>query len=97
MELAATEKVGIEDVKKALKLAGKNIDVGIEIAKDGFTKEDLKYAPVVMANIKELIIFISEKPEVVAQIKDIDLIEGYELLLEGISVVRDVAEPGVKV
>lgn len=91
------EKVGIEDVKKAIRLAGKNIDVGIEIAKDGLNKEDLKYAPIVMANIKELVAFIASKPEVVEQIKDIDLVEGYELLLEGIAVAREVAEPGVKV
>lgn len=90
------EKLGVEDVKKALRIAGKNIDVGIEIAKDGVNKEDLKYAPVVMANIKELIAFIGEKPELIAQIKDIDLMEGYELLMEGIAIAKEVAEPGVK-
>lgn len=90
------QKYGIEDLQKCLVIAGKNIDVGLEIAKDGITKEDLKYAPNVMANIKELVAFIASKPQIVEQIKDIDLIEGYELLISGIQVVKDVAEPGIK-
>lgn len=90
------EKLGIEDLKVCLHIGAKNIDVGLEIAKDGINKEDLKYAPIVMANIKELIAFIASKPHVVEQIKDIDLMEGYELLLQAIQEARDVAEPGIK-
>lgn len=89
-------KLGVEDVKTCLKLAAKNIDVGIEIAKDGVNKDDLKYAPFVLANIKELVAFIAAKPEVVAQIKDIDLVEGYELLLLAIQEAKAVSEDGIK-
>lgn len=80
MQLAETEKKGTESLEKCIALATKNIVLGIEIGKGGVNAEDLKHVPQVFENVKELIEFISSKPELAAEIKDLDPMEGFVLI-----------------
>ena len=74
------EKKGIEDLSKCIELAVKNVSLGKEIAKDGVGWEDVKHAAQVFANVKELVEFVQSKPELAAEIKDIDPSEGFALV-----------------
>jgi len=77
-----SEKVehGIEDCKKVIELASKNIKLGIEIAKDGVNEADLISLPAAFENIKELIAFIASKPNLGEEIKDLDVLEGIAIV-----------------
>ncbi len=73
-------KVGTESIEKCLELGAKNFALGLKIAEGGLNKDDIIYATEAFNNIKELVEFIASKPEVVAEFKDIDPIEGLALL-----------------
>lgn len=84
------EKVGIEGLEKCIEIAAKNIKLGIEIAKDGLDASDMSHAPEAFANIKELVEFIASKPELAAEIKDLDPMEGFALLQKGYEAYKSV-------
>lgn len=75
-----SEQVGIENLEKCLDIAAKNLILGIEIGKDGLNEADLVKVPQLFENIKELIEFIADKPDLLKEIKDIDPMEGFKLL-----------------
>jgi hypothetical protein len=74
------EKVGIEGLEKCIELGAKNIVLGIKIGEGGLDASDIQYAPEAFKNIQELVAFIASKPELAAQIKDLDAAEGMLLL-----------------
>lgn len=76
------EKKGIEGLEKCMDIAAKNIALGIKIGKDGINSEDLVHVPELFKNIQELVEFIAAKPELAAEIKDIDAEEGFALLMK---------------
>lgn len=78
MELV--EKKGIEGIEKCLDLASKNVALGFKIAKDGVGADDIVHLPQVFENVKELVAFIAEKPEIADEIKDLDAAEGIQIL-----------------
>lgn len=84
------EKKGIEDLSKCIELASKNIALGIEIAKDGIDASDIKFAPQAFENVKELVEFIASKPELAAEIKDLDPMEGLALLQKGYESYKEI-------
>ncbi len=84
------EGQGIEDLKKCIQLAGKNIKLGMEIAEGGLDSSDLQYAAAAFSNIKDLIEFISEKPDLLAEIKDIDAAEGFALIQEAYKAFNEI-------
>jgi hypothetical protein len=91
-ELEVKKEEGIEDLKKAMELAGKNIALGIKIGKDGLSKDDIQFAPEVFNSVKELVEFISAKPELMKEIKDLDPMEGFELLKKGYDIYKEIAK-----
>lgn len=86
------EKKGTEALEKCIEIATKNIILGIEIGKDGINEADLKYVPQVFENVKELIEFISSKPELAAEIKDLDALEGFALIQKSYDSYKKVKE-----
>ncbi|GEM_PF-6958095 len=74
------ETYGTEGLEKVIDLGFKNVVLGIEIAKDGLNEADLLKAPQVFENIKELVEFISSKPKLKEEIKDLDVMEGLKLV-----------------
>lgn len=86
------EKKGVEALSKCIELATKNIILGIEIGKDGLNEADLKHVPQVFENVKELIEFIASKPELVAEIKDLDPMEGFVLIQKAYESYKTVKE-----
>ena len=74
------EKKGTEGTKKALHLVFKNVAFGLEVKEGGLNLEDLSKAPELFENLKELIEFVASKPDLLAEIKDLDVAEGIELL-----------------
>jgi hypothetical protein len=89
-----SEKVeqGIEDCKKVIELASKNITLGLEIAKDGVNEGDLISLPAAFENIKELVAFIASKPNLGAEIKDLDVMEGIALVKEIYDEYKQISE-----
>jgi len=89
-----SEKVeqGIEDCKKVIELASKNITLGLEIAKDGVNEGDLISLPAAFENIKELVAFIASKPNLGQEIKDIDVMEGIALVKQVYDEYKQISE-----
>lgn len=92
MSPEAQEKLGTDAIEKCMELAAKNIVLGAKIAKDGVNANDIVLAPQAFENIKELVEFIASKPEVLAQIKDVDPMEGLALLKKGYDLYVEVKE-----
>jgi hypothetical protein len=85
-------KIGIEDLEKSIELAAKNVILGIEIGKDGINEGDLVHVPALFENVKELIEFISSKPNLGEEIKDLDPMEGFQLVKKAYDAYKQVAE-----
>ena len=83
---------GIEDCKKVIELASKNITLGLEIAKDGVNEGDLISLPAAFENIKELVAFIASKPNLGEEIKDIDVMEGIALVKQVYDEYKKISE-----
>lgn len=86
------EKKGIEGLEKCVELAAKNLILGIEIGKGGLNQDDLKHVPQIFENVKELIEFIASKPELAAEIKDLDPMEGFVLIQKAYETYKSVKE-----
>lgn len=92
MQTAPAEKKGIENLSKCIDIATKNILLGIEIGKDGINEADMAKVPQVFENVKELIEFIASNPELAAEIKDIDPMEGFALIQKSYESYKKVKE-----
>jgi hypothetical protein len=75
-----SEQIGIEGIEKCMDLGVKNALLGIEIAKGGINLDDVQHGPALFNNIKELVLFVSSKPELAKEFSDIDPAEGFKLL-----------------
>lgn len=92
MQTAQVEKKGTEALEKCLDLASKNIVLGIKIAEGGVDEKDLIHLPQVFANVQELVAFVASKPELAAEIKDLDPMEGILLLQKSYEKFKEVKE-----
>ena len=84
--------VGIEGLEKCIELAVKNVKLGIEIGKDGVNWEDLKHGAEVFNNLKEIVEFVSSKPELAQEIKDVDPMEGFALIQKAYKAYQEIKE-----
>lgn len=90
--MSEESKHGVESLKKAMSLLAKNLVLGIEIGKGGLDASDVQHAPKVFENLKEIILFVSSKPELVDEIKDLDVSEGFELVAKAWEEAKKVLE-----
>jgi len=90
--MSEAKEQGIEDCKKVIELASKNIVLGLEIAKDGVNEADLISLPAAFENIKELVAFIASKPNLGEEIKDIDVMEGIALVKAAYDEYKKISE-----
>lgn len=74
------EELGTKEIEKCIEIASKNIALGLLIAKDGVNEADMVHLPAAFENLKELVAFVASKPQVAAEIKDLDALEGLSIL-----------------
>ncbi len=89
------DKIGTDDLEKCISLGSKNIALGLEIAKDGVNAEDLVHLPRAFDNLKELVAFVASKPHLAEEIKDLDVLEGINLVKKGYDEYKKLSSPAV--
>lgn len=85
-------EVGIEKSLKAMDLASDIVSVGIKVGKGGVDITDLQYAEEAFGAVKALVVFVAEKPEIVAEIKNLNAMEGFALLQKAYGEYLEVKE-----
>jgi len=82
--------LGIENLEKCIDLSVKNYKFGKKVADGGINWDDLAHAEEAIANIKEIVEFVQSKPDLLAEIKDVDPMEGFKLIQKAYAAYNEV-------